>query len=126
MLSKHIADFRNRFLGLIGPARFNPRLGQLQNLVVNQTNLLSMTLGEKVGVLTVDSLACPVAKNCRDSSFTISKGDALKAPREVNSTVDIKYFMACERYPHASEHGLFQSIQLTPLNAHDINFPGHA
>lgn len=77
-----------------------------------------------MGVLTVESLACPVAKNCRDSSFTISKGDALKALREVNSAVDIKYFMACERYSHAGEHELFQNIQVTPPNVHDVKFLG--
>lgn len=122
LYSKLRTDYRSRFPELIDRTRFNRRRRQLQERIVELTKRLSMTLGVETGMLIVDSMPCPVVKNSRERSFTICKEDALNAPRKGYSAVDKRYFIGYKLHLLTSEHGVFQDMQVTPGNVHDINF----
>lgn len=115
LYSKLRTDYRASFPELIDRTRFNRRRRQLQERIVELTKRLSMTL-------IVDSMPCPIVKNSRERSFTICKEDAVNAPRKGYSAVDKRFFIGYKLHLLTSEHGVFQDMQVTPGNVHDINF----
>lgn len=122
LYSKLRTDYRTSFPELIDRTRFNRRRRQLQERIVELTKRLSMTLGVESSIMIVDSMPCPIVKNSRERSFSICKEDAVNAPRKGYSAVDKRYFIGYKLHLLTSEHGVFQDMQVTPGNVHDINF----
>jgi hypothetical protein len=67
-------------------------------------------------------MPCPVAKNSRERRFAICKEDPSNAPRKGYSAVDKKQFIGYKLHLLTSEYGVFQDMQITPRNVHDVNF----
>ena len=122
LYSKLRTDYRTSFPELIDRTGFNRRRRQLQERIVELTKRLSMTLGVESSIMIVDSMPCPIVKNSRERSFTICKQDAVNAPRKGYSAVDKRFFIGYKLHLLTSEHGVFQDMQVTPGNVHDINF----
>jgi len=115
-------DFKSRFPELIGQSRFNRRRRLLQPFIVDLTKRISMTIGVSSEINIVDSMPCPIVKNSRERSFKICKEDPINAPRKGFSAVDKRYYIGCKLHLLTNEHGVFQDMQITPANVHDINF----
>ena len=73
-------------------------------------------------MLIVDSMPCSVVRNSRERSFALCKEDPSNAPRKGYSAVDKKLFIGYKLHLLMSEHGVFQDMQITPGNVHDVNF----
>ena len=56
------------------------------------------------------------------TEFAICKEDPSNAPRKGYSAVDKKDFIGYKLNLLTSEHGVFQDMQITPGNVHDVNF----
>jgi hypothetical protein len=81
-----------------------------------------MTLGVVSSILIVDSMPFPVVKNSRERSFALCKKDPSNAPRKGYSAEDKKYFIHYKLHPLTSEQGVFQDMQITRGNVHDVDF----
>ncbi|MCH2200113.1 MAG: transposase [Flavobacteriales bacterium] len=52
----------------------------------------------------------------------ICKEDPTNAPRKGFYAVDRRYYIGYKLHLSTNEHGVFQHMQITPANVHDINF----
>ena len=66
LCSKLRTNYRSRFPELIDRTRFTRRRRQLQICFAELTKRISMTLWVDSSNLIVDSMPCPVVKNCRE------------------------------------------------------------
>ena len=122
LFSKLLTDFKSRFPELIDRSRFNRRRRLLQPFIVELTKRVSMTIGVSSDINIVDSMPCPIVKNSRERNFKICKEDPINAPRKGFSAVDKRYYIGYKLHLLTNEHGVFQDMQITPANVHDINF----
>ena len=122
LFSKLNTDFKDRFPELIDRTRFNRRRRMLRPYFLEMTKRLSMTMGVDSQIDIVDSMPCPIVKNSREKSFRICKEDPENAPRKGFSAVDQRYYIGYKLHLLTNEHGVFQDMQITPANVHDINF----
>lgn len=122
LFSKLKTDYKSQIPELIDRSRFNRRRRNLSDYVLELTKRISMTLGIKSDYDLVDSMPCPIVKNSRERSFSICKEDPYNAPKKGYSAVDKRYYIGYKLHLLINEHGIFQDLQVTPANVHDLNY----
>lgn len=122
LFSKLKTDYQQAFPTLIDRTRFNRRRRALANYILEFTKRISMTIGVESTIDLVDSMPCPIVKNSRERSFRICKESPDNAPRKGYSAVDRKYYIGYKLHLLTNEFGIFQDMQITPANVHDIDF----
>lgn len=125
LFSKLKTNYRDQFPELIDRTRFNRRRRALQCYILEFTKRMSMTIGIKSSIDLVDSVPCPVLKNSRERTYRICKESFETAPRKGFSAVDQRYYIGYKLHLLTNEFGVFQDMQITPANVHDINFLKH-
>ena len=123
LFSKLNKDYRGKFPGLNERSRFNRRRRRLASRILEFTE--AVALGMSVGgskFNLVDSVPCPVVKNSRERGYRICKEDPLMAPAKGYSAVDRRFYIGYKLHLLTDEQGVFQDMQITPANVHDINF----
>jgi hypothetical protein len=122
LFSKLRTDYKSELPELIDRSRFNRRRRLLSDHILELTKRISISLNIDSGIDLVDSMPCPIVKNSRERSYSICKEDPLTAPRKGYSAVDKRYYIGYKLHLLINEHGVFQDLQVTPANVHDLNF----
>lgn len=115
-------DYSQEFPQLISRSRFNRRRRALSNYVLELAKRISISMEIDSKVDLVDPVPCPVVRNSREKSFKICKEMISTAPKKGYSAVDKRYYIGYKLHLLTNEHGVFQDMQITPANVHDINF----
>lgn len=122
LFSKLRTDYSAQFPNLIDRTRFNRRRRGLQSWITEFTSRLSITMGVESTIDIVDSMPCPIVRNAREKSFKVCREEHLTAPKKGYSAVDRKYYIGYKLHLLTDENGIYQDMQVTPANVHDINF----
>lgn len=122
LFSKLKTDYADRFPELIDRTRFNRRRRFLKDYILEFTKRISMNIGADESVNLVDSMPCPIVKNSREKGYKICKENLTTAPRKGYSAVDRKYYIGYKLHLITNQYGVFQDMQITPANVHDIQF----
>jgi hypothetical protein len=122
LFSKLRTNYRSLIPNLIDRTRFNRRRRRLEPMFLEFAKRMSMTMGDGGKLDIVDSMPCPIVRNARERSYRICREDHLTAPRKGYSAVDRKYYIGYKLHLLTNENGVFQDMQVTPANVHDINF----
>lgn len=122
LFSKLKTDYQEQFPELIDSTRFNRRRRAHQPYILEFAKRMSMTMGVESSIDIIDSVPCPIVKNNRERSFRICKESFETAPRKGFSAVDQRYYIGYKLHLLTNEYGVFQDMQITPANVHDINF----
>lgn len=122
LFAKLRSNYLDDFPQLISRSRFNRRRRSLKTQILELAKRISMTMGMDSDIDLVDSVPCPIVRNSRERTFKICKENPEFAPRKGYSAVDKRYYIGYKLHLLTNENGVFQDMQITPANVHDINF----
>ena len=118
LASEHGSDFPN----LIDRTRYNRRRKQLLVKTMALNKSMASEMNKYTRKRIVDSIPCPIVMLAREKRCKICKERDALAPAKGYSAVSKSYFFGYKMQLVISEKGVFDDMQVTPGNVHDINF----